>query len=109
MFGRWTEEVELSKLSNFRATGNLVMVTTCQILKEPEVFVFMDNKVMERTYLWGLSKGSKLHDCIEQLRKFQMEGNFIIHFIWIAATQMIDQGTNTLSQGELSIESMLAE
>lgn len=55
-FGRWTEEVELGELSNFREAGNFVvsirrMVTTDQILKGPEVFVFTDKKVMERTYL----------------------------------------------------------
>ena len=40
-FGRWTEEVELGKLSNFREMGNLAvriirMVTTGKIVKRSE-------------------------------------------------------------------------
>ena len=85
-FRRWTEEVELDKSSNFREAGNLVvgimrMVATRQIPNELDIFVFTDNKVMESTYLGGLSKSSKLHNIIVQLHKLEMEGNFIIHFI----------------------------
>ena len=104
-FGRWTEKVKLGELSNFREAGNLVvcimrMVATCQIPNGLEVFVFMNNKVMESTYLRGSSKSSKLHNFIVQLQNLEMEGKFIIHFIWIAGKRMIDQGTDVLPQGE---------
>ena len=38
-----------------------------------------------------------------------MEGRLIINFIWITGTQLISQGTNALSQGEVSTSSMAAE
>lgn len=38
-----------------------------------------------------------------------MEGRLIILFVWIAGTWMIFQGTNVLSQGEVSTSSMAVE
>ena len=73
------------------------MVRAGQIKEGSEVFIFTDNKVMERTYTKGLSKSRKLHNLIVALRKLQMEGRLIIHFIWIAGTCMILQGTDALS------------
>ena len=73
------------------------MVKAGQIKKGSEVFIFTDNEVMEQTYTKGSSKSPKLHDLIIALRKLQMEGMLIIHFIWIAGTRMILQGTDALS------------
>ena len=97
----------MDKSSNLREARNLVvrimrMVATGQIPKGPEIFVFTDNRVMESTYIRGLSKSSKLDNFIVQLQKLEMEGNFIIQFIWIAGKCMIDQGTDALSRGKLS-------
>ena len=113
-FGRWTSEVELDESSNFREAVNLVvrimrMVRTGHIPRGSEVFVFTDNFVMEATYMRGSSKSSKLHDYIVELRKLEMEGNFIIHFIWIAGKRMIQQGTDALSRGKVSTGSMSSE
>ena len=73
------------------------MVKSGQIKEGSEVFIFTNSKVMERTYTKGSSKSRKLHDLIVVLRKLQMEGRLIIHFIWIAGTRMILQGTDALS------------
>jgi hypothetical protein len=39
---------------------------------------------------------------ILEFRKMEMEGQFIIHFIWIAGKRMIAQGCNGLSRGDFS-------
>ena len=82
------------------------MVRCGQIKKGSEVFIFTDNAVMERTYIRGSSKSPKLHDLIVELRKLQMDGALIIHFIWIAGTRMIRQGTDALSRGLVTTRNM---
>jgi hypothetical protein len=37
-----------------------------------------------------------------ELRKMEMSGQFIIHFIWISGKQMISQGSDGLSRGDFS-------
>jgi hypothetical protein len=39
---------------------------------------------------------------ILELRKMEMEGQFIIHLIWIAGKRMIAQGSDGLSRGDFS-------
>jgi hypothetical protein len=39
---------------------------------------------------------------ILELRKMEMESQFIIHSIWIAGKRMIAQGSNGLSRGDFS-------
>ena len=99
------DDVEREESSNFREAGNLVIkviriVKVGQIKKGSEVFIFTDNEVMEQTYTKGSSKSPKLHNLIVILQKLEMEGMLIIHFIWIADTRMILQGTDALSEGK---------
>jgi hypothetical protein len=110
-FGKWMEDVTNNvtnnESSNFREAGNLIirlkrMLKTGEIEEGTEVFVFTDNQVAESTYFWGSAKNFKLHQLILGLRKLEMEGKLIIHFVWIAGTRMIDQGTDGLSQGGFS-------
>ena len=97
-FGQWSKDVELGESSNFREATNLViktitMMKTSQIKK---VFICMDNMVMKQTYMKGSSNSAKFHNLIVKLRKLEMEGKLIIHFIWIASTWMVAQGTDAL-------------
>jgi len=113
-FGNWTEEVTEGESSNFREAGNLVirlkrMVQSGELAKGSEVFVFTDNMVAESTYFRGSSKNSKLHQLILGLRKMEMEGELIIHFVWIAGKRMIAQGSDGLSRGEVSSGVMAGE
>jgi hypothetical protein len=113
-FGNWMKEVTTGESSNFREAGNLVirlkrMLTSGELKKGAEVFVFTDNMVAERTYFRGSSKNSKLHQLILGLRKMEMEGDLRIHFIWISGKRMIGQGSDGLSRGELSSGVMAGE
>ena len=56
------------------------MVKTSQIKKGSEVFVCTDNMVMKRRCTKDLSKSTKLHDLIVELRKLEVEYKLIIHF-----------------------------
>ena len=65
-----------------------------------EVFICTDNAVAESMYFKGLSKSQELHGMIVKLRKLEMKGPLIIHFIWISGKRMIQHGTNGLSRGD---------
>ena len=110
-FDWWTEKVELGESSNFREAANLVikvirMVKTSHIKEGSEVFVCTGNMVIKQTYTKGSSKSPKLHNLIIELRQLEMEGKLIIHFIWIAGTRMVAQGTDALSWGAILTSSM---
>ena len=43
-----------------------------------------------------------LHAIVLELRKIEMEGLLIIHFVWFSGKRMIAQGTDGLSRGDLT-------
>jgi hypothetical protein len=103
----WHDSVTTDDSSNFREAGNLIIMTKALIregkLKEgSELFVFPNNSVAEWTFYKGSSSSLKLHKMILELRKIEMESQFIIHFIWIAGKQMTAQGSDGLSRGDFS-------
>jgi hypothetical protein len=67
-----------------------------------ELFVFTDNSTSERAFDKGTSKSRTLHALVVRLRKLQMEGQLFINFVWISGNQMINQGTDSLSRGDLT-------
>ena len=106
-FGRWTATVTEEKSSNFREAANLVvrlrrLIDANSIPRGTEVFICTDNAVAESTYFKGSSKSSPLHNLIVELKRLEMEGWLIIHFIWIPGTRMIAHGTDGLSRGDTS-------
>ena len=106
-FGRWTGAVTEEKSSNFREAANLVirlrrLIDADEISRGTEVFICTDNAVAESTYFKGSSKSSPLHNLIVELKRLEMEGWLIIHFIWIPGTRMIAHGTDGLSRGDTS-------
>jgi len=106
-YGTWQDSVTDGDSSNFREAGNLIIRTKALIrdgkLKTgSELFVFTDNMVAESTYYKGSSSSLKLHQMVLELRKMEMEGQFIIHFIWISGDRMIAQGSDGLSRGDFS-------
>jgi hypothetical protein len=107
-YGTWDDGVTTDdKSSNFREAGNLIIRTKAliregKLKKGSELLVFTDNSVAERTYYKGSSFSLKLYQMILELRKMEMEGQFIIHSIWIAGKRMIAQGSDGLSRGDFS-------
>lgn len=110
-FRQWIEDVTDAKSSNFRQGANLVirlkkMVKCGRIQKGTEVFICTDNQVAESTYFKGLAESCKLHEMIVRLRKLEMEGGLIVHFLWISGKRMIRQGTDGLSCGGFASRTM---
>lgn len=106
-FGRWMEDVTNEKLSNIREVANLVirlkMIVECgRIQKRTEVFICTDNQVAKSIYFKGLIKSCELHEIIVRLRKLEMEGRLIVHFLWISGKWMIEKRTDGLSHGEFA-------
>ena len=108
-FGNWKWEVTENESSNFRESANLVhslrtYLKSGRIEQGSEVFICTDNAVAESTYFKGSSKSSKLHELIVDLRRLEMEGDLIVHFLWISGKRMIKQGTDGLSRGDFHLE-----
>jgi len=106
-FGNWKWEVTENESSNFRESANLVnslrsYLKSGKIEQGSKVFICTDNAVAESTYFKGSSKSLKLHDLIVDLRRLDMEGDLIVHFLWISGRRMIQKGTDGLSRGDFS-------
>ena len=91
--------------SNFRETANLVIsirekTKDGSIKRGSEVFVFTDNSTAEATMYKGSSRSPLLHQMVLDLRKMEMVGDIIVHFVWISGKRMIRQGTDGLSRGD---------
>jgi hypothetical protein len=104
--GAWDESVR-KKSSNFREAYNLVlgiekMAKEGELKPGTELFVFTDNSTSERAFDKGTSKSLTLHALVVHLRKLQMEGQLFINFVWISGNRMINQGTDSLSRGDLT-------
>ena len=50
----------------------------------------------------GSSRSSLLHQIVLALRKMEMVGDIIVHFVWISGNRMIWNGVDGLSRGGLS-------
>jgi hypothetical protein len=106
-YGTWKPQVTEDESSNFQEAGYLIirakaLIREGKLKPGSELFVFTDNSVAERTYYKGSSSSPKLHQMILELRKMEMSGQFIIHFIWISGKRMIAQGSDGLSIGDFS-------
>ena len=104
-FGLWGKDMDLSS-SNLRELKNLVdtllKMEAEGILKGVEIFVFTDNSTAERAFFKGSSKSRLLHDLVLELRLLETRAGIKVHFIHVAGTRMIDQGSDGLSRGNLT-------
>ena len=104
-FGLWGSDLDDSS-SNHRELKNLADMVICMErdgdLKGTEVFIFTDNSTAERAFFKGSSKSRILHDLVLRLRKLEMTAGIKLHFIHVAGTRMITQGSDGLSRGNLS-------
>ena len=103
--GVWGTDEE-SNSSNFRELSNLV--ESLEALSEDEgisgleIFLFTDNSTAEAAFYKGTSGSAKLFELVKRLRLMEMQKGVKIHFVHVAGTRMIAQGTDGLSRGDLS-------
>ena len=103
--GVWgTDESEES--SNYRELANLVqsleMYNSAPGLSGTELFLFTDNATAEAAFYKGTSTSKKLFNLVLRLRQLEVSAGCSIHFIHVAGTRMIAQGTDGLSRGDLN-------
>eukprot|EP00957_Ditylum_brightwellii_P014648 1103738-Ditylum_brightwellii.AAC.1 len=70
-------------------------------LEGVEVLIFTDNTTTEGAFYKCTLSSRHLYDQILHLNKMQLQHKCKVHIIHVAGTQMIAQGTNALSQGNL--------
>ncbi len=103
--GVWGRREE-AESSNYRELANLVGIIeqglTSGSLVRSKVFLFTDNSTAEAVFWNGTSRSKLLFELALKLRLLEMRGDFQLHFIHIAGTRMIVQGTDGLSRGCLS-------
>ena len=105
--GVWGSD-EDSESSNFRELANLVeslelrASSSCEGLKSLEIFLFTDNSTAEAAFFKGSSSNKKLLSLVTRLRKLELHEGCILHFVHVAGTRMIEQGTDGLSRGDSS-------
>ena len=102
--GVWGCSLE-EESSNFRELTNLVESIEERIaeggLRGSEIFLFTDNSTAEAAFYKGTSSSEKLFEAILRLRTLEVKEGVVIHFIHVAGTRMIVQGTDGLSRGDL--------
>ena len=103
-FGVWGAESKDSS-SNYRELRNLTETLEEMGIKGDlqgrEVFLFTDNMVSEAIVAKGSSQNPILYQLVVRIVKLQMIYGCIVHFIHVAGTRMIDQGSDGLSRGDM--------
>ena len=104
---------EANESSNYRELANLVesleeRITTSDA-KGMELFIFTDNSTAEAAFYKGTSTSKKLFELIVRLKRLEVEHCCLIHFVHIAGTRMITQGTDGLSRGDFNTGVMRGE
>ena len=64
-----------------------------------ELFVFVENLVLESVLYKGNSNIPLLFEILLYLHQVQMKGELILHVVHIVGTRMIDPGIDGLSRG----------
>ena len=70
-------------------------------LQGREIFLFTDNMVSEAVVSKGSSQSPFLYELVIRIIKLQMKYRCIVHFIHVAGTRMIEQGSDGLSRGDM--------
>jgi hypothetical protein len=110
--GRWCDATA-EATSNYRELKNLLdgleeMVRSGRV-KDAEVFLFTDNSTAEAVFYRGNSSSRPLFELMLRLRKVEMDGGLNLGVIHVVGTQMIEQGTDGGSRGDLSQGVMAGE
>lgn len=67
-----------------------------------EVFLFTDNSTAEVVFLKGNSSLKTFFKLMLRLRHVEMSGGLILQVVHVAGTQMIEEGADGGSRGDLS-------
>ena len=99
--GVWGSDEE-AESSNFRELSNLVEALESLAAELPGliVYLFTDNSTAEAAFYNGTSSNEKLFGLIVRLRQLEMHKGCQLHFVHVAGTRMIAQGTDGLSRGD---------
>ena len=104
-FGTWGRDMDKGS-SNLRELKNLVDTLKAMAvsgeLEGAEIFIFTDNSTAEAAFFKGSSKSRLLFELILELRELEMKSKAKIHFVHVAGTRMIAQGSDGLSRGNVS-------
>ena len=104
-YGIWANDGRKAS-SNFRELENLAQALESEAvvgeLEGVEAFIFTDNSTAEAAYFKGSSSSKALCNIVLRLRLLELRNGMKIHFIHIAGTRMIHQGTDRLSRGDVS-------
>ncbi len=102
----WTSERICHASSNYKELSNLVQMlqygAMSKELHETEVFIITDNSTSESVYYRGTSRSKRLFNLALTLRQLKMQHPMCTHFIYVPSKQMIQQGTDGLSRGNLN-------
>ena len=103
-FGVWGVETKDGS-SNYKELRNLTETLEemgCKgDLQGREIFLFTDNMVSEAVVSKGSSQSPFLYELVIRIIKLQMKYRCIVHFIHVAGTRMIEQGSDGLSRGDM--------
>jgi len=100
-------DIALSEKSlNYRELHNLVdtLEGLCEggTVNGCEVFLFVDNLVLEYAYCKGSKSSRILLDLVLRMRKLQMNWEIILHFTHISWTRIQACGVDIMSRGNTS-------
>jgi hypothetical protein len=69
-------------------------------LKGHEVFLGTDSQVADNVWHKGSSKERNLYEMMLELREAAIQFQFLLHFVHVAVTRMIEVGVDGLSRGK---------
>jgi hypothetical protein len=94
---------DISESSNWREMRNLLEAIREEArlgrLVACEVWLATDNSTAEASFYKGRSSSPELDAMVLELRLLAIAGNFVLHLVHIAGTQMIEIGIDALSRG----------
>jgi hypothetical protein len=104
-YGHWCDAVSEAS-SKYRDLLNLVESLAAEVadgrLKGAEVFLFTDNSTAEAVFYKGNSTSRHLFELVLRLQKLEMAGDLILHVVHVAGTQMVAEGADGGSRGDLN-------
>jgi len=102
--GLWEWSIKEESSSNYKELRNIVdtlhKYAQDGFLQHMEIWMFTDNSVAESAYFHRTSKSQQLFELVLQLCKLEMAAKCHIFLVHMAGTQMIAQGTDSLSRGD---------
>lgn len=73
------------------------------------MFLFTDNTTAEAAFFRGTSSSERLFGLVLRLRELEVEEKCLLHLVHVSGTRMIGQGSDGLSQGNLTEGVMMGQ